>query len=113
MKNVELYGRVRYAVRLEGLSERAAARRATRTTLVRVFVSSTSLRHETERDNLVAETSAALRAKPQGPKLGPVQGMHAFDPAFSSVHVQATVPQVDLRPAKLAELGRAKAVSIR
>ena len=27
MKNVELYGRVRYAVRIEGLSERAAARR--------------------------------------------------------------------------------------
>ena len=26
-KNVELYGRVRYAVRIEGLSERAAARR--------------------------------------------------------------------------------------
>ncbi len=27
MKGVELYGRVRYAVRIEGLSERAAARR--------------------------------------------------------------------------------------
>ena len=27
MKNVELYGRVRYAVQIEGLSERAAARR--------------------------------------------------------------------------------------
>src|SRR5450756_2878021 len=27
MKDVELYGRVRYAVRIEGLSERAAARR--------------------------------------------------------------------------------------
>ena len=27
MKNVELYGGVRYAVRVEGLSERAAARR--------------------------------------------------------------------------------------
>src|ERR1039458_6306949 len=27
MKSVELYGRVRYAVRIEGLSERAAARR--------------------------------------------------------------------------------------
>jgi hypothetical protein len=26
MKGVELYGRVRYAVRIEGLSERAAAR---------------------------------------------------------------------------------------
>jgi hypothetical protein len=28
MKGVELYGRVRYAVRIEGLSERAAARRS-------------------------------------------------------------------------------------
>jgi len=27
MKGVELYGRVRYAVQIEGLSERAAARR--------------------------------------------------------------------------------------
>jgi hypothetical protein len=27
MKGVELYGRVRYSVRIEGLSERAAARR--------------------------------------------------------------------------------------
>ena len=27
MKGVELYGRVRHAVRIEGLSERAAARR--------------------------------------------------------------------------------------
>ena len=27
MKNVELYGRIRYAVQIEGLSERAAARR--------------------------------------------------------------------------------------
>ena len=27
MKNVELYARVRHAVRIEGLSERAAARR--------------------------------------------------------------------------------------
>jgi len=50
---------------------------------------------------------------PQGSQLGAVQRMHTLNPALGPVHVQPPVPKIDLRPAKLAQLGRAEAMSIR
>ena len=41
---------------------------------------------------------------PQSPKLRAAQRMDALDPALGPVHMQSPVPEIDLRPAKLAEL---------
>jgi hypothetical protein len=39
--------------------------------------------------------------------------MDTFNPALGSVHVQPAMPQIDLRPANLAEFSSTKAMSIR
>jgi hypothetical protein len=42
-----------------------------------------------------------------------MQRMNAFNPTFGTVHVQPTMPKINLRPTKLTELGSTKAMSIR
>jgi hypothetical protein len=39
--------------------------------------------------------------------------MDAFDPALRSVHMQPPMPQIDLSPAKLAQLSSTKSMPIR
>jgi hypothetical protein len=55
---------------------------------------------------------AALQ-RPQCPKFRAMQGMHALDPAFGSIDVQATMPQINLRPFQRAEFGSAQAMPVR
>src|SRR5262245_49300422 len=46
--------------------------------------------------------TAALKWS-QGPKLRPMQRMHAFNSALSSIHMQSAIPEIDLRPSQRAE----------
>ena len=50
---------------------------------------------------------------PQRPKLRTMQRVNAFNPALGSVHVQSTIPEIDLRPTKLTELSSTQSVPIR
>jgi len=47
-----------------------------------------------------------------GAQLWAVQGMHAFNPALRSIDMQAAVPKIDLRPAKLAKFRSAEPMPI-
>lgn len=49
---------------------------------------------------------------PQGPQLRAVQGVHARDPALGPVYMQPAVPEIDLGPARLAELSGAEPMPI-
>ena len=38
--------------------------------------------------------------------------MHTFNPALSPIHMQATIPEIDLSPSQGAEFSRSQAMSI-
>src|SRR5262249_29964605 len=47
-----------------------------------------------------------------GRKLRPMQWMHAFNSAFSPIHMQAAIPQINLSPSQGAEFSSPQSMPI-
>src|SRR5262249_26525485 len=49
---------------------------------------------------------------PKRPELRPMQGMHTLNSAFSSIDMQATIPEIDLSPSQGTEFGSTQSMPI-